>query len=91
MSLHSLTTSSSFGSALGQRQKFPPEYLAKQLPVFQERVPKVAQVGERGRVKCVCVCVYIHNDQLVQRWSIVCIYRDVCTVGKVAYVFDSGV
>jgi hypothetical protein len=43
MSLHSLTTSSSFGSALGQRQKFPPEYLAKQLPVFQERVPRVAQ------------------------------------------------
>ena len=54
---HSLSASSGICSALGQRQKFTPEYLAKQLPVFQERVPRVAQVGDLNRV-CVCVCVY---------------------------------
>ena len=47
---HSLSASSGIGSALGQRQKFTPEYLAQQLPVFQERVPKVAQVGDLKRV-----------------------------------------
>lgn len=40
-SLQSITASSSFGSL---RQKLTPEYLAQQLPVFQERVPRAAQV-----------------------------------------------
>ena len=53
---HSLSASSGISSALGQRQKFTPEYLAQQLPVFQERVPRVAQVGDLKRV-CVFMAV----------------------------------
>ena len=44
----------------GVRQRLTPEYLAKQLPLFQERVPRVTQVCvcERER-ESVCVCVFV--------------------------------
>ena len=47
----------------GTRQKFMPEYLAKQLPMFQERIPRPSQVrmrerGEQDRVR-VSVCILV--------------------------------
>ena len=39
----------------GTRQKFTPEYLAKQLPMFQERIPRASQVRWRESER---VCVY---------------------------------
>ena len=41
--------SRSFSAAAGSKQKFAPEYLAKQLPLFQERVPRMILVTERER------------------------------------------
>ena len=32
----------------GTRQKFTPEYLAKQLPLFQERIPRATLVRRVG-------------------------------------------
>ena len=41
----SLTVSGSFGASVGSPQRFSREFLARQLPGFQERVPKGTQVG----------------------------------------------
>lgn len=42
------TGSFSGGNLTTTRQKYTPYYLAKQLPLFQERVPRVTQVIEES-------------------------------------------
>ena len=66
----SLQSTSSVASGLGGvRQRFDSEYLAKQLPVFQERAPRVGQVKTQLTL-CVCVlscmCQCMLNKQLLR-------------------------